>query len=178
MLQTEDKTRKTYINIVGGRFAVRCDSTTTGAVKRFSEKKKEDVYELLYDSLTMNIKSIKIEKNDFGKSLVVESSDGELLTIPVESKYFDSFCSKIGSADLTRNIKIVPFSFEKEGKKYTGVNIWQQGEKLPYYFTAENPKGKPFSGAEKLDESDWKIFKLNERKFFCNFIESLTSTPF
>ncbi len=53
------------------------------------------------------------------------------------------------------------------------MNIYQNGEKVPYYFSKEDPKNKPFPVADNLDEDSWKIFKLQERKFYCEFIESL-----
>ena len=42
-------------------------------------------------------------------------------------------------------------------------------------FTKENQKGKPFPKDEKLDEDDYKIFKIQERKFFCALIEELNA---
>lgn len=178
MLEKTDTNKKTFINIVGGRFAVKCTADTEGAVKRFSEKKKEDVYELVYDSLTALIKEMKISKTDYGKFLELTTDDGEQLSIPVESKYFDAFCSKIGNADLSKDVKIVPFSFESDGKKFIGLNIYQDGSKLEYFYSKEDPKGKPYPASDKLDEADWKIFKLQERKFFCEMIENLSKAPF
>jgi len=166
---------KIYFNIVSGKFAQRVKEGTAGAVTRFSEKKKENVYEILNDRLTGTIESMSIDKTEYGKQLVIMMTDeGESyqVTIPVESKYFDSFCSKILSADLSKFLELAPFSFAPDGKKITGMNIYQDGKKLDYYFTKENPKGKPFA-EDKLDESDWKIFKLQERKFFCEMIDGM-----
>lgn len=174
-----DNTQKVYLNIVGGKFAEKAKSDTPNAVKRFSEKKNQDVWELLNDRTSGTIKSMVIEKGDYGKQLIISMSDVDenyLISLPVESKYFDSFCSKIGNANISQSLELAPYSFEPKegGAKRVGMNIFQGGNKLEYFFSKENPKGKPFPESEKLDEESWKIYKLQERKFYCQFIESLT----
>lgn len=173
-----DHTQKVYLNIVGGQFAERAKADTPNAVKRYSEKKQQDVWEILNDRTSGMIKEIKIEKGDYGKQLIITMTDVDenyLISIPVESKYFDSFCSKIGNADLNKLIELAPYSFEPKdgGNKRIGMNIYQDGQKLDYFFSKENPKGKPFPASDKLDEDDWKMYKLQERKFYCEFIDKL-----
>ena len=175
-----DSTKKIYLNIVSGKIAERVTAETPNAIKRYSEKKQADVYEILNDNLTGTIAEMKIDSGDYGKQLLITIKDmGEkyILTLPVESKFFDSFCSKIMGVDLSKEIKITPYSFmpKDSDKKKTGINIYQNDEKLPYHFTKENPQGKPFPEAENLGEDDWKIFKIKERKFFCEMIEKINS---
>lgn len=175
-LSNSNSDRKTFVNIINGKLTVKTDKDNPLAVAR-ENKKGETVYEIHHDKLSALITGMQITKNDFGKQLEIEMSEPEgkyLLTIPVESKYFDSFCAKIGSADLGAEITIAPYSFQPKDKdnKMTGINLFQNGEKLGYYFTESDPKGKPFPN-EKLDEDDWKVFKLQERKFYCEFIGKL-----
>ena len=169
---------KVYVSIVGGKFAQKVKSTTDGAVKRYSDKGKKDVYEILYQDLSGRIRMLKIEKTDYGKQLAILLDDvGEetQISIPVDSKYFDNFCSKIQNADLSKEIKLAPYSFMPKDKqtKMTGINIYQSGEKLGYYYSKENPMGKPFPAKEGMDEDEWKMFKLQERAFFQKMIEEL-----
>lgn len=175
-LTNRNENRKTYLNIVGGKIARRVKEGDEGAVKRYSEKKQEDLYERYYDELSGIIRRLEIEESDYGKNLKVTISDiGEdyVLNIPVESKFFDSFCAKIKSANLNASLTLIPYSFtDKEGKKLSGMNIYQDGEKLPYFYSKEDPKGKPMPEGE-LDDDEWKIFKIKERKFYTAMIASL-----
>lgn len=173
-------TKKIYLSIIGGRFAEKVDKETTGAISR-KNKKDETVWEIMNDRTSGIIKNMRIESNEsFGKQLILSMEDlGEdyLINIPVESRYFDGFCNKIQSADLSKEIELAPYSFlpsNSENKK-VGMNIYQGGKKLDYFFTKENQKGKPFPKDEKLDDDEYKIFKIQERKFFCNLIEELNT---
>jgi hypothetical protein len=113
-LQTSDTTRKTFLNIINGQFAVKVTKETEGAVAR-TNKKGETVYEMLYQKLfEVMITEMKIEKNDFGKQLAVTLQDGAdnfTLNVPVDSKYFDSWCAKIGNVDLMQTRFISPGSY-------------------------------------------------------------------
>lgn len=180
MLNTS-KERKTYLYIVGGKIAKKVEPDTVGAVKRFSEKSKKDVHELIYDSIDGVITKAEITKNEFGQYLEITLVDGAescILSMPTESKYFDSFCSKIGTVGVGKKINVRPYSFtaKDDGKKKTGISITVNGTKVDYYFTKENPRGKPMFGETKLSDVEYKIFKLKEREFFCKYIQSLATT--
>lgn len=170
--------RKTYIQILNGRFSLKSNKDNVEAVERIN-KKGDTVYELLYDKLSeVKIKSMSIEKTDYGKNLEIfltDKAENFILSIPVESKYFDSFCAKIGNADLSKDMTLAPYSFQPKegGNKRTGMSIYQHGNKLEYYFTPDNLHGKPTPKAEHLDDDDWKIFKMQERKFYCEYINTL-----
>ena len=125
---------------------------------------------------------MKIEKDDYGKKLVVEleeAADRYTLTLPVESKFFDHFCAKIGNVDRSQLVTIAPYSFVPKGEahKKSGLNFFQNGVKCEYYFTEKNPQGKPMPASAKLDEDDWKMFKMQERKFYCEYIAKLDEKP-
>lgn len=176
-LSNSNSERKVFVNIINGKLTTKSNKDNPLAVSR-ENKNKETVWEVYHDKLTGVIVNMEVNKNDFGKQLEIEIDDvGEryLLTIPVESKYFDSFCSKIGNAKQGEEITIAPYSFQPKDRdnKMTGINLYQNGVKLEYYFSKENPKGKPFPAQDKLDEDDWKMFKLQERKFYCEFLSTL-----
>lgn len=185
--------KKAFMTIVGGKWAEQVSEGTPNAKER-KNKKEKTVYELHYNDVTGVIKSLKIEKKDFGKQLQVVIDDvGETytLSIPVESKYFDSFCSKIGCADLTMEVKIVPYAFTPNGesKAKTGVNLYQHGNakattpdgKLPYFFTKEAPNGRPqpmkdgspLQDGQKLEEEEWQAYFLQVSMFNQKYIEKL-----
>jgi hypothetical protein len=105
----------------------------------------------------------------------------------VDSRYFDSFCSKIMNADLNAEIKIAPYDFEpKDSGRKIGINLFQGSDlkqKLGYYFSKEHPHGKPqpenfgtLNSKGMLDDEDYKIFKIKERKFYKAMIEKLNES--
>lgn len=190
-LNTRQYERKTYIGIIGGKFATKANADTPNAVKRFSEKKNQDVYELLYDDVTGRITDIHIEESQFGKQLIVGVNDvGDYLQvqIPVESKYFWHFAMKINYVDFNQEIMIAPYSFEDKTKKdskgnpqkITGLNIYQPAiananNKTQYYYTESEPKGKPMPEKD-MDETDYKVFRLKEQKFLIEAVSKIKLT--
>lgn len=187
-LTSHSGVKRIYLSIIGGKLAQKVEKGTANAVSRLN-KKSEEVWELLHQKVSGMIEEMKIEKKDFGEQLDITMNDvGERYTIsiPVESKWFDSFCAKIGSAQLDKTLEIVPYSFEaKDGSgKKNGINIYQKGNpaadekgKLPYYFSKENAMGKPFPPDQKLGDREYKMFKLQEREFYCKYINNMAFNP-
>ena len=179
-LSNDNKSSKTFLNIVSGKFAHRVPEGTEGAVSR-KNKKDALVWEKMYDSLSGQISSMKIEKDDYGKHLAIDVKSGIdtfQVQIPVDSKYFDTFCYKINNVDLSKEVKIVPYSFvaQDSGQKKSGLNMYQGNNKIEHYYTKEDPKDKPvsptFNGGDRVDDEEWKIFKLSERKWMMNMISN------
>jgi len=188
-----DREKTVFMSIINGKWAEKVPAGTEGAVER-QNKKGETVHELLYNDVSGIITSWAIEKKDFGKQLNVVINDvGEVFTlsIPVESRYFDAFVNKIACADLKKEVKIAPFSFTPKGEtdKKTGMNIYQVGNpkaldingKLPFFFTKENPNGRPqpmkdgrpLADGETLEEEEWKAYFLQVSIFNQKFIEKI-----
>lgn len=179
---TGSHTKPIYLNIVKGKIAETVTAETPGAVKRKLEKGPktgQDTYELLCDSLSGMIDSIGVEMHaEYGQQLRIRIKDADetfLLTIPVESKFFDHFCLKIQSANFKEPITIAPYSFipKGESKNRSGLNLLQNSVKLNYFYSDKEPKGKPMPTSDNMDTSDWKIFKIQERKFFVAMIPTL-----
>lgn len=187
-LNQVNRESKTYIGIIGGKFATKANSDTPNAVKRFSEKKNQDVWELVYDNVTGRITDIRIEESPYGKQLIVAVNDvGDYLQlqIPVESKYFWHFAMKINYVDFNSEMMIAPYSFEDKTKKdskgnpqkITGLNIYQPAiananNKVQYYYTDAEPKGKPMPEKD-MDETDYKVFRLKEQKFLLEAVSKI-----
>ena len=190
--QGEGGSKSNFMSIVGGKWAEKVPQGTEGAIER-KNKKDVMVYEKHYDDVSGIIKSMKIEKKDFGKQLQIEIADVDevyTLSIPVDSKFFDSFCSKIGCADLSRTLRIRPYSFTPKGEEHAklGINIYQTDNdnaivpesgivtgKLPYFFTKEKPNGRPQPPKEnsEMDEEDWKMYFMVVSKFNQQYIVKL-----
>ena len=176
-----------YYHISQGNFAKTVKEGTEGAVKRFSEKLKRDVYELLFEDITGTIKRMYVEEKDFGdgkkvKQMTIVLDDvglTDIINIPVEGKDFRHFCAKIGNVKLTEPVKFKPYNFvDKEGKKVRGLNLFQgpgidpKADKVAWFFTKENPGNCPQTTAEKMSDADYKIFTIRLTEFFENYIKS------
>jgi hypothetical protein len=176
--------KRVYLQIIGGKLAQTVEKETPGAVSRQKTKGKnagQQTWELYHDRVSGIIKEMNIEKKDFGEYLdihIEDVGDKFIVSLPVESKFFDSFCAKIGTADLSYTIELAPYSFEgKDGNKVIGMNLYQKGNpkadekgKLPYFFSKENPMGKPFPSEKRISDREYKAFKLQERDFYCKYI--------
>lgn len=182
-LNSTSHKKRTYLSIVNGKIAQKVEEGTSGAVSR-KNKNEQVIHELLHDSVSGRIKEMKIEQKTFsgGKTkqleiLMDDIGDAFILTLPVDSKFFDQFASKIGNANLEETIEITPYSFTPKGeaKKKSGLNLYQGGNKLGYFFSKENPMGKPFPPEEQMDEEEYRVFKIKERKFYCDYIMGKTA---
>ena len=185
-LSTSERGNKTYLSILQGKFALKVTPGTEGAVTRVN-KTGETVYERLYDHLDGQIVDFNINDGNYGKELrlIIESGlDKFNLSIPVESKYFDSFALRLGNINLNKEVKISPYAFsvfeDGKEKKKVGMNFYQNGQKIEYFYTKDDPKDKPMppkgkNGAQ-LEDSKWKIFKLQERDWLCDMITEKASS--
>lgn len=181
---TEDNQRKTFVSIIGGRFAVRAEEMTKGSVKRFSEKLQKDLWEILYPDFTGRIIDLRIDNSQFGEQLTIvmdDVGDKYHFQIPVESRYFTSFCNKIENVDLSKEVKMQPYDFESKteinkktgnAKKIVGLNLYQHGDKIPNYYSKENQRDKP-QLAEKYTDAQLKIFFIEQTEFFKEMIGKL-----
>jgi outer membrane protein W len=189
-LTNSDVQKKIYVNIVGGKLAIKANKETdvaadgTKASKRIATNKQtgeqREVYEFLYSELTATLEDIKVEKNEklgaYQYLICLDDiGDKYVISIPVESKYGDSLAAKIHNIknglkttikpyDFTDNKKINPYN----GKPmhFIGQTIIQNEEKLANYFSAETPNGRPEPESDKMDEDDYKIYMSRIRKFY------------
>ena len=99
---------------------------------------KRTIHEFIYDFLKGNLTSVKILKHEkFGWQYIIELSnvgDNIELTIPADSKYGDSFVTKLPNLKLGAYYSIKPYNFEDKEKR--------------------NKKGEPFSFKRDL-AADW-----------------------
>ena len=171
MLQ-ENTNTKIYLNIVNGKIAQKVEESTSGARSR-KNKNGVEVWEKLYNSVSGTITSLKMDDSQYGKQLKVGLNDGELLTIPVASAYFSTFVNKIGNVKLAKEVKIAPYNFEAEGKKKSGITIYQDGEKVEWFISKDNqPKGYPAYPAEK-DDSAWKKYLIDKEDWEVKYIDTI-----
>ena len=182
-LEQHKSERKTYVNIVGGKFATKAEENAEGAVSRVNKNSKT-VWEYLHDSLSGTIESIIVQKNEKlgAYEYVIDVNDvgnHYSVSVPAESKYGDSLASKVPNIEINVWTKLQPYDFEDKTKinpntgkpqKQTGISIVQNDVKVASAYTKENPNGLPQMEG-KLDEEEYKIFKIQQRKFYRNMVE-------
>lgn len=171
--------KKIYANIFSGKISIQSKEGEEGAISR-TNKNNKTVWEKHFPAIQGILESIEVRKNEHLKAYeyVLHISDvGEhyYLSIPVDSKYGDTFAKKVPNLKFGIEVTVKPFDFEdrETGKKRTGVNLLQDGwpdNKVPYYFTKDNPQGMPWLET-KVDEEEYKIYKLQLNKFLREAVE-------
>lgn len=184
-LSNSSQSRKTYVSIVGGRFAIKAKEGDEGAVSR-KNKNGDLVWEKVYDTLTGIISSVSVEKNDFLKAFqyVVEINDvGDVYTvnIPVESRYGDSFAAKLPNLEQDGLYTLFPYEYQADGKKNIGIAIYEgpevvKGQGIKPYNTKDTPNGMPVP-KRQLEDDEYKAYKIAQRKFFRDQVGSWGAKP-
>src|SRR4029079_14286095 len=178
---TNNRTNKTYYQIIGGRFATKTDKDNPNAVKRFSENKNCDVYELMADYISGRIIELGLRKGDYGweMNMVIQDVDEKYkIQIPTKSGHYSSFANKLKNINLNQDIYLEPYAFDDKEKKkpdgdpkrIVGMTVKQGNEKIPNFYTKDNPIPDivfPKGG----DEEDVKMYYMKEEKFYRSVIE-------
>ncbi len=171
-LNDSNHTSKTYLNIVGGQLARRYKEhhevggqqvTIAREIKDKQGNLVKTVIERYYESVDGFIREASIDTSgDFGSKLVLELVDGDeafTVQIPLESSYGRSVMLRTPNIDPELEVTIRPYSFESDGKKQTGVTIYQKnkgwdGDKVPYKWTKDNPGSMP----------EWEVTEVAGKK--------------
>lgn len=196
----EERTLKTYASINNGKITVRAkDQNATGPngakpkSREITDKQtgeKRTIHEFIYDFLKGELTSVKIVKHEkFGWQYIIELSnvgDNIELTIPADSKYGDSFVTKLPNLKLGTYYTIKPYNFEDKEKrnkkgepvKQIGVTILIDGDKdkkVQPAFTKENQGNKPLPTSDNMDEDDYKAYMITLRKFYRSLVDQFNA---
>lgn len=151
-LKTRSKdSNGTYLKIFGGKIVQERSEnfTSDNEVKVRENKNGNKVYYVEYDSVSgklvhAEMKHIEKISADVIELLLKDGIDSYQLTLSVDSRYGQSFMARMLALDLNEEVEIIPYAFEnKEGKKVSGLNIKQNGEKVNSLYTKDSPNGMP-----------------------------------
>lgn len=167
--QNDTQNKKFLTVLADGKFHQKVPSGTAGAVERVIEKDdltQEVVTELIHDSVSGLITNAYIEDGQFGKNLKIEIDGDGVISLNMKSQYAESFLRRLPNITISGKVSLSPYNFtNKEGKKYKGITITQNEEKLQdHYYDAANKKvanGMP----EKDSEEEWDEYFTGVRKF-------------
>jgi hypothetical protein len=180
----EQVSNKTYLKISDGRLRQKVAEGTPGSEARYVEILDDTVYEMVYKSITGIITGFYINDHDtYGRSYSLQftnpDNDEEVYVVQFgeKSKYFQSFANKLPFIDLTKPVKLVPFSIarEKSNSKSQGITIIQDKEKLADYYKEYDKKTGKYTyknGLEKFglddceDKEDYQIAMIKVIKWY------------
>ena len=122
---------KIYLKIFEGKISKTVQEGTENSVHRIN-KNGNKVYELYYPYVEGKMVDLNVEQSQkYGASIKIDLEDSSqevfTLTIPVDSMYGQKFICKLKNLDLSKYIRVTPYSFEDKdtGKNRKGVTIYQ-----------------------------------------------------
>jgi hypothetical protein len=176
---------KTYAGVISdGSIRVKVEEGTPKAVRRDYETPKGEKgfkFELVYSSIDGIIVGINFKETDFGDfiDIDIDCKDSGIvcLGLGLETSFAQDIMKKLPNIDLSKEVRIAPYSMLKEnGKSLKGITVYQDGNKLKGFFYDEEAK-KNINGFPAIDESkeytkdDWKIYFINVKNFLKKYIE-------
>ena len=186
-IQTPNK----YYTIVGGTFRVQVPQNDPSAVRRdwtsADGKTSGTKYERIVNALFGRIENIQFFNGDYGQQVCIsldfnEQQQQPIIALNMASREAEDFLKKLPNIDLSKEVKLRPFSFEGErGDEVRGMEILQpndEGEfktKITNFFRdtekKENINGYPNPEGDTSDYSkdDWKVYFLLARKFLVTY---------
>jgi hypothetical protein len=155
-----------YFSILNGKFSVRVQEGTPGAVSRVNKLGKQ-VWEIFHDSFTGKLVNIRVRDGEYGKSWNFDFKDGgEIYTLqlPYSNSSAVNLLKILPNADLAKEMKVQPSMKIEDNVKKTSIFVSQDGVTLKHAFTKDNPNGMPdlkkvvVSGKEVWDDTDRLAF--------------------
>ena len=149
LLQSEDRGRLLYV-LADGKLREQVDEHTEGAklrvVKDDDGTVKAEKWELTYPGIKGFITAVTTYDGDYGTNIniaVKDANDEEfVLSLKANSMYGEDFLHKLPNIDLAKEITIKPYSFEKDGRKNTGMSLTQDDQKLSNAFNVYDVEKK------------------------------------
>lgn len=180
--------RKTFYSIQGGKLTRKAVDGVDDERAVTLEGKSFKVVQP--ESITGVIRSMKFKDVEFdgknGKTKVnlleIELEDGIdllVLSIPTQSKFFDTFAAKVENISPVAEVKIMPYSFldKKNDKQVSGINLFQGDEKVEYRYTKDNPGNRPTTDGP-LSTDEYKLFQLQLSIFYKKVVSEFAAKHF
>jgi hypothetical protein len=134
-----------YITVTGGKFTLRVQEGTPGAVTRINKENKT-VHELKYEAFTGKLVGVRVTDGAYGKSWVFDFKDKEDI-YHWQSNYSNSFSTAflrmLPNIDLTKEMTVSPSVKMVDGKNQSSLFVKQGGNVIKHAYNKENPNGLP-----------------------------------
>lgn len=189
MLLNTKQDNKFVVILADGTLRLSVPEGTEGSVvRKFENSKGEKMikHEMVYTELSGMITNISFRDGEYGKSLQLTiSENGEddiVLSILTSSPFGEDMLKKILNIDMTKRVRLVPYSFlDDNSKSRKGITVYQDGNKIKSYFQegegkeTVNINGYPDAPKAKagktISSDEWKLYYGQARLFMINFIE-------
>lgn len=182
MSTEETRVSGLYFTVIDGSFRTKVNQDHPQATMREYETKdgaKAIKYERIVNSLAGYIEDIGIHDSDYGKVVQIKldpNAEGRnpIIQLSVETNYGEDFLKKLPAIDLTKEVKLAPYSFtDDSGRDVRGISVYQGEEKIKNFFydgeKTINGFPEPEGDTQDYSKEDWKIHFLKCRKFLINY---------
>jgi hypothetical protein len=143
----------TYVQIIHGKFAVKCEENDPGATAR-TNKLGTVVFEKYANCVTGYLRNIQFRKDGgFGEQLMVTLQDDEdkesilIIQMPLFSKMARSFLYVSNKISPSVPVALEAWQSSKGGIKKSGLTVSQGQERLEPPFLVDDPA----TGKKKMD---------------------------
>lgn len=168
-LNNGNTSKKTYLSISNGKITKKVDEQTPGAVKK--TKKDGSIYFVQeYDELEGHVVSASVRVTEgFGPMLelvINDVADDYILSMQFESTVSNGFLMRMPNVNFGKPVLFKTYLIEEQGKKAkTYLTLYQDGAKIPNYWSKETPRDLPqmkqlpqVGGGVKWDSTDRSLF--------------------
>lgn len=135
-----------YFTIYNGKFTVKADENTPGAVSRMNKEDKL-VWEVYHDSFEGKLIKIGTKESPYGRSWIFVFTDGEgavyNLNLPYGNSFAVALLKMLPNVNLGEKMELTPVSKEVDGKKQNSLFVKQNGVNVKHFYTKDNPNGLP-----------------------------------
>jgi len=173
---------KKFLRVVGGNLVESSNEKNPESVRReFTDKKgvTKVYYDIPYKNVSGKLQKLKLRDTNFGEILDVVFEE-EIVSLGLNSRFFQQFMQKIPNADLNEKIMLSPYDFkDSKEKQIKGLTISQKSGKLEnFYYDKEtkqtiNGFPKPEGEPKAYSKDDWKLYFLLVTKFLKNKVEEV-----
>jgi len=177
-----DKPRIDFLSIDRGEFVLKVDSPDTEKFgtkptkREYKDKegKNQVAYEFRTNNVTGTVSEIRVEQTPIGTQLKfrIDTEQGSfVVSTSVERDYARALMEKFPATDLTKPMKLLSYDFvTTEGKRKSGVSVWQDDVKIMSYFRKDKEYLHGFPEPEVgLDADGWKIYFMRVESFLKKF---------
>lgn len=196
------KKKANYYSIKEASFRLSTNSQDPEAVARTytNPKTSEEgvAYERAFKALYGLITDISFHDNQLKDGTMLRSiniSLGEdengilqIVSLPVDSRFTSDFLKRLPSIDLTKEVRLMPYDFEKDGPRQVGISVAQKNPETDeftvkvdnnFFTKVEEKDGKKvytnlhgFPEPTEEDSSDWAFYFKKVNKFLVAYTRS------
>jgi hypothetical protein len=154
-----------FFSTSGNHFVKRVPEQTAISRTR-TTKTGKTVHEELYKSLTGVLRKAETRENEYGKEWVItlEHDEGKcVIQMQHGGRHIEAFAKRLEGVASGVPVTLAPYNIEDAatGKTNTGINILQNGQKLPNLYTKDSGRSLPamkkvrVNGKDVWDKEDY-----------------------